>query len=44
MAMIPFVMINVTIKKYERKEKHKIYVETLEGKKPQAEKKALLSI
>ena len=44
MAMIPLVMINVTIKKYEIKENHKIYVETLAGKKPRVEKKASLSI
>ena len=44
MALIPLVMINGTIKKYENKEKHKIYVETLTGKKPWADKKASLSI
>ena len=33
MALIPLVMINDTIKKYENKEKLKIYVETLAGKK-----------
>ena len=32
MALIPLVMINGIIKKYEIKEKHKIYVETLLGK------------
>ena len=32
MALIPFVMNNGTINKYENKEKHHIYVETLTGK------------
>ena len=32
MALIPLVMINDTIKKYEIKEKHKIYMETVAGK------------
>ena len=32
MTLISFVMINDTIKKYENKERHKIYVETLVGK------------
>ena len=32
MALIPLVMIKDTIKKYEIKEKHKTYVETLTGK------------
>ena len=42
MALIPLVMINDTIKKYENKEKLKIYVETLAGKKPQVEEKVSL--
>ena len=33
MALIPLVKINDTIKKYENKEKHHIYVETLVRKK-----------
>ena len=33
MALIPLIMINDTIKKYEIKEKHKIYMETLARKK-----------
>ena len=32
MTLIPLLMINDIIKKYEIKEKHKIYVETLAGK------------
>ena len=32
MALLPLDMINDTIKKYEIKEKHKIYVKTLTGK------------
>ena len=42
MALIPLVMINDIIKKYENKEKHQIYVETLAGKKPRGEKKVSL--
>ena len=38
------VMINDTIKKYEIKETHKIYVETLLEKKLRTEEKASLSI
>ena len=32
MALIPLVRINGIIKKYENKEKHKIYMETLAEK------------
>ena len=39
-----YVMINNTIMKYENKEKHYIYVETLIKKKPWVEKKVSLSI
>ena len=43
MALIPLVKINDTIKKYENKEKHHIYVETLvRKKKPRAEEKTSL--
>ena len=42
MALIPLVMINGTIKKYENKEKHHISVETLAGKKPRAGEKVSL--
>ena len=37
-------MINGTIKKYENKEKHKIYVETLVRKKARVKEKDSLSI
>ena len=36
------VIINDTIMKYENKQKHQIYMETLAGKKPWVEKKVSL--
>ena len=39
MALIPPVMINDIVMKYENKEKYQIYSETLVGKKPREEEK-----